>query len=147
MKENKINPVAGCLPMIIQIPVFFGFYRMLQAAIELRGASFLWAHDLSSPDTIATIAGFPINPFPLLMGATMLWQAQLTPASPGMDAGQQRIMKYMPLMMMVFLYNFSAGLTIYWTVQNILSIAQMKLTRDKPLTTPAHPAARPSKKS
>ena len=147
MKENKINPVAGCLPMIIQIPVFFGFYRMLQAAIELRGASFLWAHDLSSPDTIATFAGFPINPFPLLMGATMLWQAQLTPASPGMDAGQQRIMKYMPLMMMVFLYNFSAGLTIYWTVQNILSIAQMKLTRDKPLTTPAHPAARPSKKS
>jgi YidC/Oxa1 family membrane protein insertase len=63
-----------------------------------------------------------------------------------MDAGQQRIMKYMPLMMMVFLYNFSAGLTIYWTVQNILSIAQMKLTRDKSVTTPAHPAARPSKK-
>ncbi len=147
MKENKINPVAGCLPMIIQIPVFFGFYRMLQAAIELRGASFLWASDLSSPDTIAVVAGFPINPFPLLMGATMLWQAQLTPASPGIDASQQRIMKYMPLMMMVFLYNFSAGLTIYWTVQNLLSIAQMKLTRDKAATEPTVPATRNSKKS
>lgn len=147
MKENKINPVAGCLPMIIQIPVFFGFYRMLQAAIELRGASFLWAIDLSSPDTVATIAGFPINIFPLLMGATMIWQAQITPTSPAVDATQQKIMKYMPLMMMVFLYNFSAGLTIYWTVQNLLSIAQMKLTRDKPETTTLQPAIRPVKRA
>ncbi len=59
----------------------------------------------------------------------MLWQASLTPASPGMDPGQQKIMKYMPLMMVVFLYNFSAGLALYWTVQNLLTIAQMKLTK------------------
>jgi YidC/Oxa1 family membrane protein insertase len=63
------------------------------------------------------------------MGATMLWQARLTPVSPGMDPVQQKIMKYMPLMFMVFLYNFSAGLTLYWTVQNLLTIAQMKLTK------------------
>ena len=119
--------------MLLQIPVFFGFYRMLQSAIELRGARFLWACDLSQPDTVWMIPGmnFPVNPLPLIMGATMLWQASLTPPSPGMDPVQQKMMKYMPLMFMVFLYNFSAGLTLYWAVQNLLTIAQMKLTRSQ----------------
>ena len=132
MKENKVSPLNGCFPMLLQIPVFMGFYTMLQSAIELRGASFLWAKDLSAADTVWFIPGFnfPVNPLPLLMGVTMLWQASMTPPSPGMDPTQQKIMKYMPLMFMVFLYNFSAGLTLYWTVQNLLSIAQMKLTRN-----------------
>ena len=136
MKENKVNPASGCFPMLLQIPVFFGFYKMLQSAIELRGASFLWAHDLSVADTIFTIPGvnFPVNPLPLFMGVTMLWQARMTPPSPGMDPMQQKIMKYMPLMFMVFLYNFSAGLTLYWTVQNLLTIAQMKLTKNQNVT-------------
>ncbi|GDY20267.1 hypothetical protein LBMAG56_16120 [Verrucomicrobiota bacterium] len=131
MKENKVSPMAGCLPMVIQIPVFFGFYTMLQSAIELRGASFLWACDLSQSDTVWMIPGinFPVNPMPLLMGVTMLIQAGLTPPAPGMDPTQQKIMKYMPLMFMVFLYNFSAGLTLYWTVQNLLTILQMKITK------------------
>ena len=131
MKENKVSPMAGCLPMVLQIPVFFGFYTMLQSAIELRGAHFLWACDLSQSDTVAIIPGinFPVNPMPLLMGITMLIQAGLTPPSPGMDPTQQKIMKYMPLMFMVFLYNFSAGLTLYWTVQNLLTILQMKVTK------------------
>ena len=131
MKENKVSPVSGCVPMLLQIPVFFGFYTMLQGAIELRGAHFLWATDLSTADTIWVIPGFgfPINPLPLIMGVTMLWQARMTPPSPGMDPMQQKIMKYMPLMFMVFLYNFSAGLTLYWTVQNLLTIAQMKVTK------------------
>jgi YidC/Oxa1 family membrane protein insertase len=72
---------------------------------------------------------FNVNPLPLLMGATMLWQARLTPPSPGMDPAQQKIMKYLPLIFLFILYNYSAGLTLYWTVQNLLSIAQMKLTR------------------
>ena len=136
MKENKVNPASGCFPMLLQIPVFFGFYKMLQSAIELRGASFLWARDLSVADTIFTIPGvnFPVNPLPLFMGVTMLWQARMTPPSPGMDPMQQKIMKYMPLMFMVFLYNFSAGLTLYWTVQNLLTIAQMKLTKNQSVT-------------
>ena len=139
MKEHKVSPLGGCLPLLLQIPVFFGFYTMLQSAIELRGARFLWACDLSQSDTLFYAAGFPVNPLPLIMGATMIWQARLTPPSPGMDPSQQAIMKYMPLMMVVFLYNFSAGLTLYWTVQNLLSIAQMKLTRtgDDPGATPA----------
>jgi YidC/Oxa1 family membrane protein insertase len=144
MRANKVSPLGGCLPMLLQIPVFFGFYRMLQSAIELRGARFLWACDLSQPDTLWVIPGlnFPLNPLPLLMGATMLWQARLTPPSPGMDPVQQKLMKYMPLMFMVFLYNFSAGLTLYWTVQNLLTIAQMKLTRTTGAPGPA-PAKAP----
>ncbi len=161
-REHKVNPASGCLPILIQFPILLGFYSMLQTAIELRGESFLWAFDLSQTDTIGTIPGFnfPINPLPLLMGATMLWQARLTPMSPSMDPAQQKIMKYMPLMFMVFLYNFSAGLTLYWTVSNLLSILQMKLTRARdakaapptPAVGPGHghpgrrprPGARPS---
>ena len=130
-KEHKINPMSGCLPTLIQMPVFFGFFFMIRSAIELRGASFLWVGDLSSPDTLFIIPGinFPFNLLPLVMGATMLWQAHLTPPSPGMDPAQAKMMRYMPLMFLVFLYNYSAGLTLYWTVQNLLSIVQTKLIR------------------
>ncbi len=147
MKEHRVNPMGGCLPILLQIPVFIGFYQMLQSAIELRGARFLWACDLSQPDTVAVLFGFPINPLPLIMGATQLWQARLTPVSPGMDPVQQKLMQYMPLLFIVILYNFSAGLALYWTVQNLLSILQMKLIKNlkDPVTQPLAPAkpARP----
>jgi YidC/Oxa1 family membrane protein insertase len=140
MKENKVSPLGGCLPMALQMPVFIGFFYMIRSAIELRGASFLWVPDLSSPDTLFMIPGldFPFNLLPLIMGATMLWQAQMTPPSPGMDPMQQKMMRYMPMIFMVFLYNFSAGLTLYWTVQNLLTIAQTKLTK----AVAADPAAK-----
>ena len=137
MREHKINPMGGCLPILIQIPVFFGFFTMLRSAVELRGAQFLWACDLSQTDTVANlpesipfIGDFPINPLPMIMGVTMILQARMTPMSPTADATQQKIMKYMPLMFIVILYNFSAGLTLYWTVQNMLSILQTKLTKN-----------------
>ena len=131
MKENKVSPLGGCLPMALQMPVFIGFFYMIRSAIELRGAGFLWVADLSKPDTLFIIPGtyFPFNLLPLLMGVTMLWQSHLTPASPGMDPTQQKMMRYMPLMFLVFLYNYSAGLALYWTVQNLLTILQTKLTR------------------
>lgn len=145
MREHKVSPIGGCLPMLLQIPVFFGFYRMIQSAIELRGAHFLWVGDLSKPDTLFIIpglswvpfvgipgVGLPFNLLPLIMGVTMLVQARMTPPAPGMDPTQQKIMRYMPLMFMVFLYRFSAGLTLYWTVQNLLTIAQTKLTKMTP---------------
>lgn len=143
MREHKINPAAGCLPILIQIPVFMGFYFMLQSAIELRGARFLWAADLSQPDTILVLFGFPVNPLPIVMGLTQLWQMRLTPPSPGMDPVQQKMLQYMPLIFLFILYNFSSGLTLYWTVQNLLTIAQMKLTKStgEPAATPA-PARR-----
>ncbi len=138
-KQHKVNPMGSCLPTLLQLPVFFGFYYMLRGAIELRGAHFLWAFDLSQPDTIGAIAGFPVNPLPLIMGATQLWQSHTMPPSPGMDPGQQKIMRYMPLMMIALFYKMSAGLTLYWTVQNLLSILQMKLTKTtgEPATTAA----------
>ena len=151
MRENKVSPLGGCLPMLLQIPVFFGFFKMIRSAIELRGASFLWISDLSQPDTLFMIPGinFPFNLLPLIMGATMLFQARLTPMSPCMDPMQQKMMRFMPLMFMVFLYNYSAGLTLYWTVQNLLTILQTKLTKMKDPAKPAEtstPAKRPAKR-
>src|SRR5208283_2403311 len=130
-RKHKVSPVSGCLPMLIQTPVFIGFFTMLRSAIELRGASFLWVKDLSKPDTLFMIPGlnFPFNLLPLLMGGAMLWQSHLTPPSPGMDPAQAKIMRYMPLMFLVFLYNYSSGLALYWTVNNVLTIVQTKLTK------------------
>jgi YidC/Oxa1 family membrane protein insertase len=157
-KKNKVNPMSGCLPMLIQMPVFIGFFTMLRSAIELRGASFLWAVDLSKPDTLFMIpglgfipfigvpdAGLPFNLLPLLMGGAMLWQSHLTPASPGMDPTQQKMMRYMPLIFLLFLYNYSSGLALYWTVNNLLTILQTKMTKSLNVTpAPAGPATIPA---
>jgi YidC/Oxa1 family membrane protein insertase len=139
-RDNKINPVAGCLPMLVQLPVFFGFFSMLRTAIELRGASFFWAIDLSQPDTLFTIPGIgiPFNLLPLLYIASALWQTHITPMSPGMDPTQQKLMRWMPLMFLVFLYNFSSGLALYMTVNNLLTIFQTWwMKRNQPPTPPA----------
>jgi YidC/Oxa1 family membrane protein insertase len=140
-RKNKVSPMSGCLPMAIQMPVFIGFFTMIRSAIELRGSHFLWITDLSKPDTLFVIpgTGFPFNLLPLLMGGSMLWQSHLTPPSPGMDPAQQKIMRYMPLLFLVFLYNYSSGLALYWTVNNVLTVVQTKLTKmNQP---PAAPAA------
>ncbi len=142
MKEHKVSPLGGCLPMLVQLPVFFGFYRMIQSAIELRGAHFLWVADLSKPDTLFIIPGLgfipligipdeglPLNLLPIIYIGTALWQSHLTPPSPGMDPTQQKLMRWMPLMFLLILYNFSSGLALYMTVQNLLTIWQTKLTR------------------
>lgn len=141
-KENKVSPVSGCLPMLVQMPVFFGFYAMLRSAIELRGAHFLWVADLSKPDTLFVIPGinFPFNLLPLLMVAVMVWQAHLTPQSPGMDPAQQRMMRYMPAIFLVFLYFYSSGMALYMFVSTLLGILQTKLTK----TQQAAPAATPA---
>ncbi len=135
-KKNKVNPLGGCLPMLLQIPVFFGFFGMLRSAIELRGTQFLWVKDLSQPDTILLLPflghHIPINPMPLIMGASQFWQASMTPPSPGMDPAQQKMMRYLPLMMVLLFYNYSAGLALYWTVSNLLTVLQTRLTKAKP---------------
>jgi YidC/Oxa1 family membrane protein insertase len=132
-KEYGVNPFSGCLPMLIQIPIFFGFYSMLGTAIELRNSSFLWVADLSQPDTVAHILGFPINVLPIVMAGTMIWQMVITPKTG--DAVQQRIFYFMPVIFLVFCYNYASGLALYWTTQNIFSIVQLYLTRNQPLPT------------
>jgi YidC/Oxa1 family membrane protein insertase len=130
-KDYGVNPFSGCFPMLIQIPIFFGFYSMLGTAIELRNSSFLWVHDLSQPDTVGHIFGFPINILPILMALTMLWQMHITPKTG--DAVQQRMFMFMPLIFILFAYNFASALSLYWTTQNIISIIQLYATRNKPL--------------
>ncbi len=130
-KEYGVNPFAGCLPMLVQMPIFFGFYSMLAVAVELRNSSFLWVNDLSQPDTVAHVAGFPINIFPLVMAVTMLWQMQLTPKTG--DSSQQKIFMFMPIFFLFICYNYASALALYWTVQNIFSIVQLYLTRNAPL--------------
>lgn len=132
-REYGVNPFSGCFPMLIQIPIFFGFYAMLGSAIELRNSSFLWVHDLSQPDTVFHVLGFPINVLPIIMAGTMVWQMAITPKTG--DAMQQRIFYFMPIIFLVFCYNYASGLALYWTTQNIFSIVQLYLTRNKPLPT------------
>ena len=132
-KEYGVNPFSGCLPMLIQIPIFFGFYAMLGTAIELRNSSFFWVVDLSQPDTITHLLGFPINILPLLMAGTMVWQMIITPKTG--DAMQQRIFYFMPIIFLVFCYNYASGLALYWTTQNLFSIVQLYFTRNQPLPT------------
>ena len=132
-KEYGVNPFSGCLPLLVQIPIFFGFYSMLGTAIELRNSSFFWVADLSQPDTIGHLLGFPINVLPIVMAGTMVWQMVITPKTG--DAMQQRIFYFMPIIFLVFCYNYASGLALYWTTQNLFSIVQLYLTRNKPLPT------------
>ncbi len=132
-RDYGVNPFSGCFPMLIQIPIFFGFYAMLGSAIELRNSSFLWVQDLSQPDTVGHVLGFPINVLPIVMAGTMVWQMVISPKSG--DAMQQRMFYFMPVIFLVFCYNYASGLALYWTTQNIFSIVQLYLTRNRPLPT------------
>ena len=132
-KEYGVNPFSGCVPLLIQIPIFFGFYAMLGSAIELRNSSFLWVRDLSQPDTVFEIWGFPVNVLPIVMAGSMVWQMVITPKSG--DAMQQRIFYFMPIVFLVFCYNYASGLALYWTTQNLFSIVQLYMTRNRPLPT------------
>lgn len=132
-RREKINPAAGCLPMFIQIPVFFSLYKVLNIAIEIRHAPFIgWIKDLSAPDplVLSTILHFPvpslldIGVWPIIMGITMYVQQKLNPAPTNKD--QARMFALMPLIFTFMLGHFASGLVIYWTLSNILSIIQQK---------------------
>lgn len=145
-KANKVNPAAGCLPLLVQLPIFLGLYFMLRTSSELRFASFLWIHDLSVPDTVAFIAGFPINILPLLMAVTMFFQMKMTP-SPMTDNTQRKIFQLMPFIFLIFCYNFPSGLVLYWTVQNLLTIVQQTITNKMKDPVLAVPVEEPAKKT
>ncbi len=127
-KTYKINPLGGCLPMVLQIPVFFALYKVLLQAIELRHAPFcLWINDLSAPDRlmipgvhIPFLGGIPV--LTLLMGVSMFIQQKMSPSS--LDPMQSKMMLFMPIIFTVMFINFPSGLVLYWLVNNILSIIQ-----------------------
>ena len=122
-KKHKVNPVGGCIPILITMPFFFGFYQMLQSAAELRFEPFLWAHDLAAADTVGHVFGLPINIMPLLMGATMIFQMRLTP-QPSVDNAQARMLKFMPWIFILFCYSFSCALALYSTINGLFTIGQ-----------------------
>ncbi len=113
-KTEKVNPIGGCLPMILQIPVFIGLYWALLSSVELRNATFLWIHDLSTPD--------PYYILPIILAGTMFLQTFLNP--PPSDPVQAKMMKIMPLAFSVMFFFFPAGLVLYWLVNNVLSMSQ-----------------------
>jgi YidC/Oxa1 family membrane protein insertase len=129
-KTYKVNPIGGCLPMVLQIPFFFALYRVLMAAIELRHAPFmLWINDLSAPDRlmvgfdIPMLHGIPV--LTLLMGASMYLQQKMTPTTA--DPTQARIMQFLPVVFTFMFINFASGLVLYWFVNNLLSILQQQV--------------------
>lgn len=127
-KTYKINPLSGCLPMVLQIPVFFALYKALLVAIELRHSPFVWwITDLSAPEFLYdfNVFGFlvPIRLLPLLMGLSMYFQQKMNPTG-GMDPTQQKLMNFLPLIFTVMFWGFPSGLVIYWLVNNIISIGQ-----------------------
>lgn len=134
-KEHKVNPFAGCWPILIQIPIFLGMFWMLRSAAELYGQEFLWANDLSEQDSVVMLQGFSLNVLPIFMVLTQWYQMRLNPMQLGPEMSEaQRInakmMRFMPFMFLVFLYFFSSALVLYWTIQNIMTILQTLLTKN-----------------
>ncbi len=133
-KREKVNPASGCLPILVQIPVFFALYKVLFVTIEMRQAPFFgWIQDLSAPDPTTIFNLFGVVPWtppeflmigvwPLIMGATMFLQQKLNPQPP--DPVQAKVFMFLPILFTFLLAQFPAGLVVYWAWNNILSIAQ-----------------------
>jgi YidC/Oxa1 family membrane protein insertase len=121
-KKHKANPIGGCLPMLIQLPVFFALYKILLISIEIRDAPFIWwIHDLSAKD--------PYYVLPIVMGLTMVVQQKMTPS--GMDPKQAKMMMLMPIVFTFMFLTFPSGLVLYWLVSNSLGIIQQYFVNKK----------------
>lgn len=131
-KKNQVNPMGGCLPLLIQIPIFIALYSAFSDTIELWKTPFLWIGDLSQPDTVWTspamfgIAGIPLNVLPLVMVVSQIFQTRMTSVSA--DPNQKTMMYVMPVIMLYFFWSMPAGVTLYWTVNNFFSIIQQVFT-------------------
>ena len=136
-KKEGVNPMGGCLPMLIQLPVLYAFYKVLNVTIELRGAHWLWVTDLSQPEQIA------IRILPIIMIVTQFVTQRMTP-TPGMDPAQARMMTLMPLMLGFFFYNASSGLVLYWLTSNVVGILTQWIINK---TMPPPPVPVPAQKT
>jgi len=124
-REEKVNPIGGCLPIVVQIPVFIALYWVLLSSVEIRNAPWMYIADLAQPDTLFGVVpgiNLPLGPLPLLMTASSLLQTWLNPTPP--DPVQAKMMWIMPMVFSVMFFFFPAGLVLYWFTNNVLSIAQ-----------------------
>ena len=122
-KDHKVNPLGGCLPMLLQVPVFLALYNVLLYSVQLRAAGFVGhVHDLSAPDLLMQIGPIPIHLLPILMTLSTVWMQSLTPTDPN----QKPLMMLMPIMMLFFMYNLPSGVILYWTVNNVFSALQQQ---------------------
>ena len=124
-RQEKVNPLGGCFPMLLQLPVFIGLFYALRSSLELRHAPFVgWINDLSAPDLLFTLPGFnlPVRVLPIVMGATMFLQQKLTPMQTPDPTQARMMMVVMPVMMTVLFYQFPSGLVLYWMLSNVLAI-------------------------
>jgi len=136
-KEEKVNPLGGCLPMLLQMPLLWGLFIVFRSTIELRGEGFIWwIKDLANPDTIATLPfsipmyGDSVNILPLFMGATMLIQQKMTVTDPK----QKAMVYFMPIFLTLLFNSFPSGLNLYYALFNLLSIIQQKYLVPSPAT-------------
>src|SRR5437879_2458964 len=121
-KNSGTNPFGGCLPMLLQMPIFFALFTTLRNAYELRGAPFFgWIHDLSAPDVLLHMAGFQVHALPLVMGGTMFLQQRMAGAAS--DPTQRQMMTMMPIMFTFMFYGFPSGLVLYWLTNNLMTMA------------------------
>lgn len=138
-KKEGVNPMSGCVPMLIQLPLLYAFYKVLAVTIEMRGAHWLWVTDLSSPETL------PIRVLPVIMIVSQFLIQQMTP-TPGMDPSQAKMTKWMPLLFGFIFYNLSSGLVLYYLTSNLVAVAQQwAVNRMMPAPPPPPPPA-PAKK-
>ena len=124
-KKHGVNPMGGCLPMVLQLPFFIAFYYVLTSSIEMRQAEWLWVSDLSRPEDI------PIRVLPIAMVISQFWQQSMTP-QPTVDPAQARLMKFMPLLFGFFFYGFESGLVLYWLTMNLVGVGQQLLLNRLP---------------
>ena len=125
-KKHKVNPLGGCLPMFLQLPIFFALFKTLNNAVELNGASFLWIKDLSAPDAVP-IGPYFVNILPLIMGVTQFISQKQTIT----DKRQAQMMMFMPILFTFIFYNMPSGLVLYWLISNVLSIIQQSMINKK----------------
>jgi YidC/Oxa1 family membrane protein insertase len=138
-KKEGVNPMGGCLPMVVQLPLIYALYKVFNVTIEMRGAHWLWITDLSQPEQL------PIHILPLIMIASQFVMQKMTP-NPGMDPSQAKMMMFMPLMFGFIFYNFSSGLVLYWLTSNLVQIAQQWAVNRMMPAPPPPPVSAPVRK-
>jgi YidC/Oxa1 family membrane protein insertase len=139
-KKHGVNPMGGCVPMLLQIPFFIAFYKVFSVSVEMRGATWLWVTDLSQPETLA------IHLLPIIMVVSQFVMQKMTPTTTGGDPSQQKMMQFMPLIFGFMFYNLSSGLVLYYLTSNLVGVAQQWFFNKTSLASVAAQSVQPPKK-